>query len=187
MGREAQIHLPGSAVDTPGYCHRRPSVSAPRPFLALTQPDQGTACQPGIQLPHAGLVPLSIRQLFSQVLPLPSHLLPRFQPWTVVLGLTGQVKAFSRDTLFPKCPLDSETHSARQQTTQSKPNSLQKCLQQLGDIGRIMEDNHWPEQKLRYVQLRETGRSAGFGPLSPYLLTLTAHSSLPLGPHYGLG
>lgn len=50
-----------------------------------------------------------------------------------------------------------------------------------------MEDNYWPEQKLGDVQLQETGRSAGFGPRSPHLLTRTIHSSLPLGPHYGLG
>lgn len=35
LGREAQIHLPGSEVDTPGYYRRRPSDLAPRPFLAV--------------------------------------------------------------------------------------------------------------------------------------------------------
>lgn len=64
-----------------------------------------------------------------------------------------------------------------QQTTPNKPNSLQKCLQQLGDIGRVMEDNYWPEQKLGDVQLQETGGSAGCVPVP---LTCSPSQSTPV-------
>jgi hypothetical protein len=41
-----------------------------------------------------------------------------------------------------------------------------------------MEDDHWPEEKLGYVQLQGTGQSAGLGPSFPGLLTLTVCSGV---------
>lgn len=46
----------------------------------FTQPDQGIACQPGIQLPHAGLVPSAHRAALFPDLASPSHAIPQFQP-----------------------------------------------------------------------------------------------------------
>lgn len=166
----------------PGYCCCRPSGLALRPFLAvfpgshparprnsLTTRLAASSCWASPSLP--------IGQLLSQAVPPPPHL-PGSEPDSS-LQANGSGEGPLEESQRPT--------TLGQQTTPNKPNSLQKCLQQLGDIGRVMEDNYRPEQKLGDVQLQETGGSAGCGPRSPHLLTLTVHSGLPLGPHYGLG
>lgn len=127
--------------------------------MFLIQPGQGTACQPGTQLPHAGLVSFAQRAV-----PFPDPASPPLLSLPPAFNLRQQfkgqqVRTFFRDTLLPTAHW--EARDPQHQSTQNKLDSLQKRFQQLGDIRRVMENNHWPEQELGYVQLQETGRVSG--------------------------
>lgn len=164
-GRPRTIHPPALwEKDTPKY-HPAALLLWPQGlswllvFPILIPPRPGKPRIPGKSL--------SIRNLFSslqelipsahraastlQTLAPPSSLFTHFSDQEIiVLRLTGKALVLRLPNPW-QCQGPSAPRHPGPVLWSTNPNLLQQCLQQLGDIGRIMEDDHWPEQKLGYV------------------------------------